>query len=303
MKEEKLQELIARWEAGDATPDERRELERLLDEDADARQKLARYFMEEAKLYGVFRKAAGYKHGAESQTAEPAPVITGNFGSRRTWSSGPALVAAFLIMAMGGVLFLVLSPASQEITVNGRAVSTLPADARIEVGPDAPATLQLSDGSELTFEVPDRPDSMSKNFFRLLDIARAQVPGGIPVEAEFDGDKDSRYFTVEIVQGRNKIELRLDPQTGEVLDRGKPDSVDSKDQFEEIRTEDLARAVRNALEAYRGIAWSAEVEREKARHEAKVKIATTVGERVTVRVDVKTGAILGSEKHDLEDDD
>ena len=405
MSGKRIEELILRCGADDLSPEEMAELERLLDENPDARQSFAKYFIEEAQLFDVFREAAGFKEGEEELKPAVAPVTP----FRRYFSPGRALVAAFLIAVMGGMLLLLLSPVQPEeprvvsgtVLVEGKSVSTIPPGARIEVGAGSPATLMLPDASRVTFDkssvarvgmdstqihlfggkaryasaggtsrievttpsgivystggrfsveirpagrgldtvvsvaqgevsvvrgegttrlrkgdrqsfadpnvVPDDHfaqlrDALQLDVFRLIEIARQTVPKGVPIEAEIEEEDGKVIFSVDLIEGDWKIELEIDPQTGNIRSNER-ERADSDERFEGLDPEALVQSLRKALEARPGIPWSVEVERhDGGKLRAKVRIARTTSS-ATVRIDLRTGTILNEKDHGRDHDD
>ena len=170
----RFEELLKGWQDGEASPEDLREFEALLQSDPIYRKELVHSVLLEA---GLHRRYAAAK-AAEVEVPAARPLWR-----KRSWEAAAALIVmAVSLFAVGRLLFRNEAPAhrvlSGEIWTLGAPANVLREGQSFEVRGLAPATVHLKDGTKA-----------------ILDAGSA---GSIPAEgASFELRKGSASFAVD----------------------------------------------------------------------------------------------------------
>lgn len=307
----RFEELLQAWQDAEATPEQLRELERLLREEPALRRELVGSVLIEVGLYRKY-------------TAATSPVAAPAAPRRRRWEA----VAAALVLAVSvflvGRLLLIREPRGP-VVVSGDVVGALAPGAVFEVKGLAPATLDLAGGARAILNPGTRARLLPDGTIELLKgDGSFSFPGSVPFSVrtaagEISG-RDARFWMLLRPNARKlpKQELLLDVAQGSVEYRGEfapratavaagerrlfgppPPGGEKLNRMLEGTAFPLTGALDRALAAAPGVAIKAELEDENGRTVYSVSIASE-GRTREIELDPATGKVLDNE---LEDED
>jgi len=170
----RFEELLKSWQDGEASPEDLREFETLLQSDPIYRKEL---------VHSILLEAGLHRRYAAAKAAEVEVPAARSLGRRRSWEATAALIVmAVSLFAVGRLLLRNEPPAhrvlSGDVWTLGAPANVLRDGQSFEVRGLAPATVQLKDGTKA-----------------VLDAGSA---GSIPAEGgSFDLRKGSASFAVD----------------------------------------------------------------------------------------------------------
>ncbi|MBI4566510.1 MAG: PepSY domain-containing protein [Planctomycetes bacterium] len=329
MTPSRFEELLERWQEGDASASQLAEFETILRSDPRYRRALVESVLLEVDLFRKYAEVASAAlpsslDPAHEQVASPAP-------KRRSLESWAAVLVAGISILAVAYLFLRFPPreASHRVAAGHLWVEGAPARASkrgdvFEVRGAAPARIDFQDGSRLalapesagtyrgdrdfelargsgTFQVMPGPEP-----FRVetpLGTVRTEV-GTFSVSLQTATDANRALsFAVTVASGSVEVDYSGAPHrlgAGESVTYGLPAGrASALEKLIRQAAFDLSEGIEKALLAAPGTAIEAGIEGGSGRVIYSIEVAQGVQVR-EIELDAKTGAVVGDE---IEDED
>jgi uncharacterized membrane protein YkoI len=249
----RFHELLMRWQDGDSTAEEQRELESMLREYPACRRVLATSMLVEAGLHA--------RYGASRKTRRAFP-----------------LEAAAAVFAVAAAVFAVsLFLFKSEVPLRVETQPPVLSQPERYVPPPIPPQFRA------------RIEAAKYSLFQAADRAAARSRG-LVIAAVLEEDDGRIAFAVKIAEGRKVREIALDPATGEVLEEELEEDEDPSRIVAAAKIP-LQFAIWRACERQPGIVLEAEFEIRDGRAVAEVEILSG-GRLRQVVVDGVTGSVL-----------
>jgi len=274
METERFEELLKRWQDGEASPSDLGELEAFLRGDARCRRELVHSTLLEVQLCRRYPVSGERVDSATPRIASRRPAP----GRKRILE----VAAALLVFGVSGVAAGRLFFSTPETA--GPSPAAAAPSAPAHPAPQEPTPAPAPAGNKYA----RRLDRAMLTLSEAVDRAQAAAPG-VAYRAVLKDEDGRIQFSVKVAQKSQVADVDLDARTGELLEEPEVENYDLSTLVGATKIS-LQQAIAAALRYAPGRALEAEFELKSGKPQAEVKVLGDGGVR-KVKLDGQTGEI------------